>query len=149
VVDLLRAAATSPDDGPEAVPAMPWDPPADDAPTALVALAATDPAQPYGAALGWPPSSGQPSRSVGAYVVLVEGEACAYLERGGRRLLTFPAAVEHPDWTEALATLVRDGRARRLSIESVDGDSAATSGWAPALRAAGFAEGYRGLTLGR
>lgn len=111
--------------------------------------AATDPAQHYGAALPWPESAGQPARAAGAYVVLVEGDACAYLERGGRRLLTFPAAADHPEWPSVLASLVEDRRVRRLRIETVDGEPAAASPVADALRAAGFTEGYKGLTRER
>ncbi|MEA2522270.1 MAG: ATP-dependent helicase Lhr and Lhr-like helicase, partial [Actinomycetota bacterium] len=39
----------------------------------LVVLAATDPAQPFGAALPWPPTDGRPARVAGAYVVVVDG----------------------------------------------------------------------------
>lgn len=152
-VDLLRAAG---DDvrgvGAEPDPIdrqrMPWEPaPEQHRPDRWV-LAATDPAQPYGAAIDWPVSSGHPARAVGAYVVLVDGAACAYLERGGRKLLTFPAAQDHPEWVAELAQFVRSGRVRRLQVESVDGISAATSAWADQLREVGFAEGYKGLTLG-
>lgn len=119
-----------------------------DGPTAWV-LAAVDPAQPFGAALSWPDSTGHPARAVGAFVVLVDGDACAYVEKGGRSLLTFPAALDRSEWVATLASLVHDGRVRRLRIESVDGMSAASSTWAAALIAAGFVEGYKGLTLGR
>ncbi|MGA7051493.1 MAG: helicase-related protein, partial [Mycobacterium sp.] len=67
-----------------------------------IALAAADPANPYGAALPWPGPSGEgpsagarPGRKAGALVVLVDGELTWFLERGGRSLLTFtddPAA---------------------------------------------------------
>lgn len=151
-VDLLRAAQRS-TDGQDAAATgarLPWDPvePEQDAAATWV-LAATDPAQPYGAALPWPESAGQPARAAGAYVVLVEGDACAYLERGGRRLLTFPAAADHPEWPSVLASLVEDRRVRRLRIETVDGEPAAASPVADALRAAGFTEGYKGLTRER
>lgn len=115
--------------------------------TALV-LAATDPAQPYGAAVSWPESHAHPARAVGAYVVMVDGMACAYLERGGRRLLTFPAATDHTGWVAALADLVRSGRVQRLRVERIDDDPASSSPWGEALRAVGFADGYRGLSLG-
>ena len=65
-----------------------------------VILAATDPANPYGAVVKWPFSStsgevsdaadgdGQgPTRSVGARVILVDGFAAGYLRRGERELL--------------------------------------------------------------
>ena len=61
-------------------------------------LAATDPAQPYGAALAWPRPEGDErlplQRAAGAYVVLVDGHAVLYLERGGRGLITLPAATD-------------------------------------------------------
>ena len=55
--------------------------------------AATDPAQPYGAALPWPPPVGdprhRPGRKAGALAVLVDGSAVLYVERGGRSMLSF------------------------------------------------------------
>ena len=111
-------------------------------------LAATDPAQPYGAALRWPESEGRPARAAGALVVLVDGEAAVFLERGGRSLATFPSALETTDaWTAALADLVGSGRRRSLEIARIDGASARESDHADALRAAGFIDGYRGLVL--
>ena len=60
----------------------------------VLVLAATDPAQPYGAALPWPRGEGEErlplQRAAGAYVVLVDGRAALYLERGGRSLITLP-----------------------------------------------------------
>jgi ATP-dependent Lhr-like helicase len=111
-----------------------------------VVLAAADPAQPYGAALPWPESPGHPSRAAGAYVVLVGGELGAFLERGARTLLTFPAA-EGADWPDALASLVKDGRVKKIDLQRIDGVPVHDSTHAERLRAAGFAEGYRGLTL--
>ncbi len=110
-------------------------------------LAATDPANPYGAALPWPPSVGRPARAAGAYVVIAGGEAVAYLERGGRSLISFPAAVHHPAWVDGLVALVKDGRVRRLVVGKADGLPVAESPLAEQLRAAGFVDGYRGLTL--
>ena len=49
-------------------------------------------------------------RSRGDVDVVVEGDACAYVEKGGRSLLTFPAAADHPEWVATLSTLVQDGR---------------------------------------
>jgi ATP-dependent Lhr-like helicase len=108
-------------------------------------LAATDPAQPYGAALPWPDSRGRPGRAAGALVVLADGEPVAYVERGGRSLWTFPAATAHPAWPEALGDRVASGRVRSHEIANVDGEPVRTTPWADALRAAGFADGYRGL----
>ena len=95
-LDLLRSLRDAPDD-PE-----------------VVVLAATDPANPYGAALRWPKkpadhdaasgaASGAsadagrgPTRSVGATVILVNGALAAYLPRGDRQLVTFLPDAE-PD----------------------------------------------------
>jgi ATP-dependent Lhr-like helicase len=115
-----------------------------------VVLAATDPAQPYGAALPWPAPSGgdgRPGRAAGAYVVLVAGALVAHLERGGKSLLTFPAAGHHPHWAEGLVALVKDGHVVKIEITRIDGEPAAAAPVAAHLRAVGFTDGYRGLVL--
>jgi ATP-dependent helicase Lhr and Lhr-like helicase len=123
------------------------DPPPDGAATpATVVLAATDPAQPYGASLPWPEHSegGRPARTAGAHVVLVDGALAAHLERGGHSLVTF--GVE--GWAPALLELVDGGRYRSLEIRKVDGVPVRDGSVQPIaaeLRAAGFVEGYRGL----
>jgi ATP-dependent Lhr-like helicase len=117
-------------------------------------LAATDPANPFGAALPWPrrdESDRRPlQRAAGAYVAVVDGVAALYLERGGATLQTL-APADAPDVAgislRSLATLVSDGRARELVIRKVDGLPVGESPWREALLAAGFAPGYRGLTL--
>ncbi len=117
-------------------------------------LAAADPANAYGAALAWPrrdDADRRPfSRAAGAYVVLVDGLAALFLERGGRSLATLPAA-DDPTIAglalRALGALVADGRLRELVVTRVDGDPVGGSSWKPALLAAGFAPGYRGLVL--
>ena len=108
-------------------------------------LAAADPAQPYGAALAWPESRGRPSRAAGAYVVLNDGAASAFLERGARSLATFDAAPVR--WVDALASLVKDGRLRKIDLLRIDGEPSVESPLAQTLRDAGFVDGYRGLTL--
>ena len=115
----------------------------------ITVLAATDPAQPYGAALAWPATTaaGRPARAAGAVVLLAGGEPAAYLEKGGHSLLTFPAATADDHWVDALAALVKDGRVRSLEIRTVDGGPASTSPWGGPLRQAGFVEGYKGLVL--
>jgi len=71
----------------------------------ILALAAADPANPYGATLRWPAPAGPPERPgpsdvlaasfrgptrvVGATVILAEGALVAYLVRGDRQLLTW------------------------------------------------------------
>jgi ATP-dependent Lhr-like helicase len=116
----------------------------------LVVLAASDPANPYGAALGWPSeAAGRASRSPGAFVVLEDGVPSLFAERGGRTLLTLgPADPERQARAvHALADAVRRGRPARLAIERVDGDPAVGSSLEDALRSAGFAAGPRRLVL--
>ena len=92
-------------------------------------LAAADPANPYGAALAWPrrgETDRRPlQRAAGAYVVLVDGVAALYLERGGSTLQTLPAADDPAVAVtsfRALGALVGDGRVRELVIRKVDGE---------------------------
>ena len=126
-------------------------PASDDEAAEVTVLAATDPAQAYGASLPWPDpveaGSGRPARAAGAYVVLVGGEPAVYLERGGRSLVTFPVAERHPAWVDGLVAVVKDGFAKKLELVRIDGGAARESRWAVPLRAAGFADSYRGLIL--
>ena len=113
--------------------------------TAPVVLAATDPAQPYGAALAWPASPGRPARAAGAHVVLHDGEPVVELERGGRSLITFPQADTTDAWIDAVIGLVKDGRLPKLEIAKVDGIPIRDTPWAARLEAAGFTSAYRGM----
>ncbi|MHB8511718.1 MAG: DEAD/DEAH box helicase [Actinomycetota bacterium] len=110
-----------------------------------IALDAADPAQPYGSALSWPQTESHPSRTAGAIVIMSNGTLAAYLERGGRSLITFDA--EPKDWIEALVALVKDGRMRSIELAKIDGAAARESHIADTLRAHGFVDAYRGLTL--
>src|SRR6185437_3975181 len=127
-------------------------------PRKAVALAATDPANPYGAALPWPQASAaggvvsatghRPGRKAGAIVVLVDGALVLYVERGGKTTLLFdrdedvvlPAA-------RALADAIRRGRISTLTIETVGGDFVLGTPFGEALTAAGFNATPRGLRL--
>jgi len=113
----------------------------------VVRLAATDPAQPYGAALAWPDSAGRPARAAGAQVVLVDGTPAALLERGGRGLVTFDHPSDPSVWLAALQELVDGGGWRKLEIVRVDGTPVHEATlWPPVLEASGFSAGYRGFT---
>jgi ATP-dependent Lhr-like helicase len=120
-------------------------------PHALV-LAATDPANPYGAALPWPERQGaRPGRAAGAHVVLRDGDLLAYLGRAERTLLTFLPA-EEPDrghaaaaLAGALASIIDLGRRRSLLIAQVDGEPTEKSPLAPYLSTAGFTPTSRGF----
>ena len=84
-------------------------------------------------------------------MVLVDGECVAYLERGGKALVTFATEVGERGavdvWAEAIVDAHKQGRLTKVQIERIDDEPARTSPHAPALRAAGFADGYKGLTL--
>jgi ATP-dependent helicase Lhr and Lhr-like helicase len=119
-----------------------------------ILLAATDPANPYGAALPWPERADgrRPARMAGASVVLIDGALAAFMGRGERNLLTFldqvpecePAAVAVAV-AHALAGQVRPGRTRALFVKEVDGRPATVTPMAAALKEAGFAYGPHGF----
>jgi ATP-dependent Lhr-like helicase len=118
-------------------------------PDALV-LAAADPAQPYGASLPWPRRSGaRAARVAGAWIVLLDGEAALFVERGGRSLV--PLRDPDPEWLRpALAALVahvRAGGAKRLAVERFDGSPVADSEAMALLVEAGFLAGPRRAVL--
>ena len=94
-------------------------------------LAATDPANPYGAALAWPelpklaegsaPLRHRPARKAGACVVLVDGAPVLYLERGAKTLLIFttdPVLLEAA--APAIARMMDSGGMDKISIEKVN-----------------------------
>ncbi|MEV6690749.1 ATP-dependent helicase [Micromonospora sp. NPDC051196] len=125
-----------------------------------VVLAATDPANPYGAALPWPervvesgeaaaPATGhRAGRKAGALVVLVSGDLVLYVERGGRTILSF---TDDPDALagagKALADAVGSGALGPISVERADGEAVRSSALSDALTAAGFRTTPRGLRL--
>jgi ATP-dependent Lhr-like helicase len=83
-------------------------------------LSAVDPANAYGAALTWPqPPDGvthRAGRKPGAWVVLVNGELRAYLEKGGATLLLWG---DDPVALRSLASAPLPGV--RLSLTSING----------------------------
>lgn len=94
-------------------------------------LAATDPANPYGAALAWPelpklaegsaPLRHRPARKAGACIVLVDGAPVLYLERGAKTLLIFttdPVLLEAA--APAIARMMDSGGMDKISIEKVN-----------------------------
>jgi len=125
------------------------------APRRALTLAATDPANPYGAALPWPgkragePGTGhRPGRKAGALVVLVDGALVLYVERGGRTLLTFSADDEQlGPAVDALALAVRDGSLGKVTVERADGAQVLGTPLGGALELAGFHATPRGLRL--
>ncbi|GAB3939010.1 ATP-dependent helicase [Corynebacterium tapiri] len=119
----------------------------------VVVLAAADPANPYGAALGWPQQG--PSRAAGALVVLIDGLLAAHLTRGGRTMTTFadsfPGGID-PDEViarvvAALAEVVSSGTLSALTIEKIDGTAALESGLLEVMRRAGASISPRGIRI--
>ena len=103
-------------------------------------LAADDPANPYGASLPWPDHErGPAARRAGAAVVLIDGELAAFVERGGKRVLTFSGDPG------VIAGALAEAAERRQMITTVDGKPAATTPLGRALLEAGFVESYKGL----
>jgi ATP-dependent Lhr-like helicase len=113
-----------------------------------VTLAATDPANPYGAALPWRAAEGhRPGRKAGALVVLVDGELALFVEKGGKSVLTFSDDAEVlRAASESLVGTVRRGLGK-LRVERVDGEFAVGSPLGLALVDAGFAATPQGLRL--
>ncbi len=126
-------------------------------PTALT-LAATDPANAYGAALPWPEATGhRPGRKAGALVVLVDGGLALYVERGGKTVLTFADPSAEADDAEsrsaflgaAARSLAETIRATggRLRVEKVDGVFSVGTEFGRLLEEAGFAATPQGMRL--
>lgn len=128
-VDLLRSLRDEPEE-PQAV-----------------LLAATDPANPYGAVLRWPAASSEsgrgPTRSVGARVVLVNGMLAAYVGKADRLFLSFLPGEEPARSTVAravarlwfeMATTGPEG----MLIGEIDGQPVERHPLAPFLLEAGF-----------
>jgi ATP-dependent Lhr-like helicase len=112
-------------------------------------LAATDPANPYGASLPWPKREGgrRPSRSPGAYLLTRDGAPQLYVERGGRGILRL-ARLEGEEFSEAVTALVgaaHDGIVPRLGIERVDGEAVIGTDLEGTLLDAGFSRQPRRL----
>ncbi|MEV6361523.1 ATP-dependent helicase [Nocardia asteroides] len=125
-----------------------------DKPGVALALAACDPANPYGAALPWPKGDAEgghrPGRKAGALVVLVGGDLVLYVERGGKTLLSF---TEDPGLRRlaatALAGLVTDRRVDGLVVDKINGATVHGNTFADLLVEAGFSMTPRGLRLRR
>jgi ATP-dependent Lhr-like helicase len=129
-----------------------------DAETEVVVLSATDPANPYGAAIKFPPASAGrgATRSVGATVILVNGALGAYLARGDRLLLTFlpDAEPQRSRTAQAIARALRersrmpvgeDLAPRGMLIEEIDGVPPSAHPMAPYLARIGFLSGAMGF----
>ena len=103
----------------------------------VVALAAVDPANPYGALIPWPQDGDAtpPRRVAEARVVLVQGAPVLYLERGGKRLRVFTGDEK---LLQLAVDSLRAGRRRALRVETVNGTPALKSALGGPLRRTGF-----------
>ncbi|WP_346960537.1 DEAD/DEAH box helicase [uncultured Arthrobacter sp.] len=122
-------------------------------PVAL-ALAATDPANPYGAALPWPAmdveagTGHRPGRKAGALVVLVDGALVLYVERGGKTLLAFSTDTDVLAAAgAALVGVVTRGAVDKLIMEKVNGHGILDTPVAAALAQAGAYSTPKGLRI--
>ena len=127
-----------------------------DEPAGPLVLAATDPANPFGATLPWPKrdDARRPSRVPGAYIVTLAAEPVLYVERGGKGLVALRDHFEQGspapwlrDALGALADHVRRGRLKRLALERFDGEPVIGSPLEPLLVEVGFRQCPRRLTL--
>jgi len=136
-----------------------------------VLLAATDPANPYGALLPWPKSGAAEhgdgdaqgngknevksetrrcARVAGARVILFEGELVGFLSKSGDQVNTFLAADE-PRRGKTLTALINGlklaarGR-KQLYLATVDGQGQAADPIHKALLKSGFQHGHRGYS---
>ncbi|HEY1250850.1 MAG TPA: helicase-related protein, partial [Thermoanaerobaculia bacterium] len=115
-----------------------------------VVLAASDPANPWGAALPWPAGEARAQRAAGAQVILRDGVLLGWIGRAESNLFTFLPATDPERGAaaaavaEALARQVDTGRRRAILVRRVDGQDPRESALAPYLAAAGFFAGSRG-----
>jgi len=127
----------------------------------VVMLAATDPANPYGALMRWPEGLGL-TRSVGARVVLVDGALVAYLRRGNPNVQVM-LPEEEPGRSQVARVLAEffvaqvqrleaDGGERGrggMLIAQVNGVNVAEHPMARYLLDAGFVAGGMGFNVRR
>ena len=137
-VDMLRSLRTSPEK-PEAVH-----------------LAASDPANPYGAVLPWP-GTGSMARAAGASVVLVDGELAAFLRRKNPAIAVM-LPEDEPDRGRVARELARclaqvahrwQGRRTGLLIGEINDASAREHFLAPFLEESGFVNRPLGFQMRR
>lgn len=127
---------------------------------AVLALAATDPANPWGWLLPWPDLEGANGaggvaggrgarRAAGSVVVLVGGRPALYVDRDGRRLRTFAGADAETvaRALPALRAVARGRPGRVLTLERVGDVPAIRSPLTPLLRSAGFTPDYRFMRM--
>src|SRR5699024_1162163 len=126
---------------------------------ATIALAATDPASSYGAALSWPPlpipppegATARPARRAGALVLLTGGKVTAFVDKGAKHLLWWADGPATPDLAAQLVRAVaEDSRLPQLRIERINAHpigAAEVTAIGEALVAAGCYRSPRAIRL--
>jgi ATP-dependent helicase Lhr and Lhr-like helicase len=117
-------------------------------------LAATDPANPYGAALNWPQRQDnlRPQRATGCRVILHNGRVLGFLSRTGDHLLTYlPGTPDDPRLRRALIEGLKQQSAEGgpVLLAQVDGQPPAATTWGGWLIEHGFVATSRGYLLRR
>jgi ATP-dependent helicase Lhr and Lhr-like helicase len=120
----------------------------------LLVLAATDPANPYGAALNWPQRQDnlRPQRATGCRVILHNGRVLGFLSRTGDHLLTYlPGTPDDPRLRRALIEGLKQQSAEGgpVLLAQVDGQPPAATTWGGWLIEHGFVATSRGYLLRR
>ncbi|HTS66014.1 MAG TPA: crosslink repair DNA glycosylase YcaQ family protein [Candidatus Acidoferrales bacterium] len=137
-VDMLRSLRAAPEN-PEAVH-----------------LAASDPANPYGAVLPWP-AAGSMARAAGASVILVNGELAAFLRRKNPSIAVL-LPEDEPDRSRFARALARclaqaahrwQGRRSGLLIGEINDAPSREHFLAPFLEEAGFVNSPLGFQMRR
>jgi ATP-dependent Lhr-like helicase len=119
-----------------------------------VVLSATDPANPYGAALAWPTAlGGRAMRAAGTHVVLVDGALAAWMGRGEKEIVSL-LPEEEPGrsrvaraFAHALAAWTTRTARHGIAWTLVDGAPAGQSPLTVFLKQAGFVPWGTGLRL--
>ena len=127
----------------------------------MVVLAATDPANPYGALLRWPAVGEGISlqRSVGARVVLADGAMVAYMRRGNPNIQIF-LPEEEPQSGQVMRALARyfvvmaqmhetERTGAGMLVQTINGMNVAEHPMARVLLDAGFQAAPMGFNLRR
>ena len=118
-----------------------------------VLLSATDPANPYGALLPWPPAaegSKRLARVAGSRVLLLDGNLIAYIAKTGDQITTF-LPPDEPTRSSCIKALIAGmklaARGRKLIyFASVNGKPRAEESFHAALLRQGFQHGHRGYS---
>jgi ATP-dependent Lhr-like helicase len=118
----------------------------------VVRLAAADTANPYGTLLKWPASATAaagrgPARAVGATVILVNGDAAAWIGRGRQLLVWLPQ--DEPQHSATAAAVAAELASLGLLIAEINGLPAADHPLARHLERAGFTPSPHGYRLHR